>query len=68
MNNSRSTHTTAAAVLVAWMFALASGIANAYLLDEASANHSHAAAMKDVPHTHDVSDQSSATQRFTNMI
>jgi len=56
--NGRTKHATTALVLVAWLFALASGIANACLLEEPRANHSHAAAMEDVPHPHGVADPS----------
>ena len=50
--NSRIKHTTTALVLIAWLFALASGIANACLLEEARGTHSHAAGIEKSPHTH----------------
>ena len=50
--NSRTKHTTTALVLMAWLFALASGIANACLLEGARGTHAHAAGVEESPHTH----------------
>ena len=52
--NSRATRTTTALVLIAWLFALASGIANACLLEGARGTHahSHAAGIEASPHAH----------------
>ena len=50
--NSRTLHATAALVLMAWLFALASGIANACLLEGARGTHAHAAGVEESPHTH----------------
>ena len=56
--NSRTQHATTALVLMAWLFALASGIANACLLADhrGSQSHSHssAAAIAESPHAHAV--------------
>ena len=53
--NSRIKHTTTAVILFAWLFALASGIANACLLESGTWHtlpHSHAAGIEESPHTH----------------
>lgn len=50
--NGRTTHTTTVVLLIAWLFALASGIANACLLEGARGTHAHAAGVKESPHTH----------------
>ena len=50
--NSRTKHTTTALVLIAWLFALASGIANACLLEGTRGTHAHAAGVEESPHTH----------------
>lgn len=50
--NSRTKHTTTALVLIAWLFALASGIANACSLEAARGTHSHAAGVEESPHSH----------------
>lgn len=50
--NRRAKHTTTAVVLIAWILALASGIANACLLERARGTHSHAASVEESPHTH----------------
>ena len=54
--NNRTRHATTALVLIAWLFAIASGIANACLLQDARANrsnaHSHAAGIEASPHAH----------------
>ena len=50
--NSRTKHTTTALVLIAWLFALASGIANACLLEGTRGIHAHAAGVEESPHTH----------------
>ena len=56
--NSRIQRTTTALVLMAWLFALASGIANACLLADhrgtQSHSHSHAAGIEEPPHAHAV--------------
>ena len=56
--NSRIQRTTTALVLMAWLFALASGIANACLLADhrgtQSHSHSHAAGIAESPHAHAV--------------
>ena len=56
--NIRTKHTTTALVLIAWLFALAAGIANACLLEDArgthSHSHSHAAGIEQLPHPHAV--------------
>ena len=50
--NSRIKHTTTAVMLFAWLFALASGIANACLLEGGRGTHSHAAGVEESPHSH----------------
>ena len=55
--NSGTKHTTTALVLIAWLFALASGIANACLL-EARGIHSHVAGDQESPHAHVVPERS----------
>ena len=50
--NSSTKHTTTALMLVVWLFALASGIANACLLEEARGTHAHAAGTEQSSHTH----------------
>lgn len=50
--NSRTKHTTTALVLMVWLFALASGIANACLLEGARGTHAHAAGVEQSPHSH----------------
>ena len=50
--NIRTKHATTVLVLIAWLFALASGIANACLSEEARRTHSPAAATDQVPHPH----------------
>ena len=54
--NRRTKHTTTALVLIAWLFALAAGIANACLLEQARGthSHSHAAGIEQLPHPHAV--------------
>lgn len=56
--NSRTKRTTTAVVLLAWLFALASGIANACLLEEGRGTHSHAADIDASPHAHAVAEPS----------
>ena len=73
--NNQTTHTTTVIVLITWLFALASGIANACLLEGPGGTHSHAAGVEQSPHSHahagipeqatdnaDVSEQSAPTK------
>jgi len=52
--NKRTKHSTTALVLIAWLFALASGIVNACLPEQALGTHSHAYAadIEESPHAH----------------
>ena len=50
-NNHRK-HTTTAMVLLAWLSALGSGIANACLLEGARGTHHQAAGVEQSPHSH----------------
>ena len=50
--NNQTTHRTTAIVLIAWFFALASGIANACMLEGARGKHSHASGVEQSPHSH----------------
>lgn len=52
--NHRDKRTTTALVLITWLFALASGIANACLLQEPRGIHVHAAGIGESPHAHAV--------------
>ena len=56
----RTKRTTTAVVLIAWLFALASGIANACLLEGARGthSHSHATGIEESPHAHAVTELS----------
>ena len=58
--NSRIKRTTTAITLFVWLFALASGIANACLLEEARGTraHSHVAGIEESPHAHVVAERS----------
>ena len=50
--NIRTKHATTVLVLIAWLFALASGMANACLLEKARGIHSPAAGSDQLPHPH----------------
>ncbi len=50
--NSRTNRSTATLVLIAWLFALASGIANACLLEAPRGTHPHAAGVAESLHAH----------------
>ena len=59
--NNRTKHTTTALVLIAWLFALISGIANACLPEGAHGVHAHLAADETSPHVHAITNRSVQT-------
>jgi hypothetical protein len=59
--NNRTERATTALVLMVWLFALASGIANACLLEEARGNHTHVASIEEPPRAHAGADRSEQT-------